>query len=107
VTSISRQLYPETNDGITRKQANLFKPEEYRECLRGADAVVYSVGTLLEGNYKGFARGEFELRNVATLIKGRNPLKNDPENPVGYEALNRDGGMSFVLIYVLTNKQFL
>jgi hypothetical protein len=65
--------------------------------------VIYSVGMLLEGDYKSLARGNFEFSKVIGLLrsfKARNPLNADPEKPHGYDAVNRDGG-TYTSMFVL------
>lgn len=93
VTSISRSG-GSSDERIQLVKADIFHPEQYREVLRGASAVVYSAGMLLEGDYKSLAWGNFEASKVIGLLrqKSRNPLDNDPKRPHGYNALNRDGG---------------
>jgi putative NADH-flavin reductase len=89
VTSISRSGGP-PHSLITYQKGDIFSPEQYRTVLKGADAVIYSAGMLLEGDYKSLARGEFELHKVIGLLRqDRNPLTRSH----GYDSLNRDGGI--------------
>ena len=98
VTSISRSGAPANHDtSVTFEKGDIFAPEQYRDVLRGATAVVYSAGMLLEGEYKGLVSGEFDVSKVVGLLgrrTSRNPLEADPKYPRGYNALNRDGGTS-------------
>ena len=109
VTSISRSG-GSNDERIQFEKADIFHPEQYREVLRGASAVVYSAGILLEGDYKSLAQGNFEISKIIGLLrqKSRNPLDNDPERPEGYNALNRDGGDtlgSILMIAILVAKE--
>jgi hypothetical protein len=98
VTSISRSggrggidpQTPASTHQIYYQKANIFSPEQYREFLTGADAVIYSAGMLLEGDYKSLARGEFNIGKVMKLL--RHQEKNPLTRSRGYDSLNRDGG---------------
>lgn len=94
MTSVSRSGNSQSLEGVTVKNANVFKPEEYRTFLKNATSVVYSLGMLLEGDYKAIAKGKIDVAKVMRLLKGRNPLEADPENPYGYDAIHRDGGVT-------------
>ena len=93
VTSISRSGGSD-NGQIQFENADIFHPEQYRDILRGATAVIYSVGILLEGDYKSLAQGNFEISKIIGLLRQKttNPLEANPKRPHGYNALNRDGG---------------
>src|SRR5277367_1176887 len=82
VTSISRSGAPANHDTtITFARGDIFAPEGYRDVLRGATAVVYSAGMLLEGEYKGLVSGEVDILKGVGLLGGRrsgNPLEADP-----------------------------
>jgi hypothetical protein len=57
--------------------------------------VIYSVGMLLEGDYKSLVQGKFDASKVLELLrqnKTRSPLEANPLHPRGYDAVNRDGG---------------
>ena len=93
VTSISRS--GGSNHGqIEFDKAEIFHPEQYREVLCGATAVIYSSGMILEGDYKSLAQGNFEVSKIIGLLRQKtsNPLEANPKRPHGYNALNRDGG---------------
>src|SRR5437667_12651451 len=68
VTSISRSGGSIDEKAYSAIKADIFSPNEYRESLRGATAVIYSAGMLLEGDYKSLARGNFELSKVIKLL---------------------------------------
>lgn len=91
MTSISRSGGPH-QDRISYQKGDIFKPEQYRDSLRDAAAVIYSAGMLLEADYKSLVRDKIELSKIVKLFQSRNPLEADPERPHGYNALNRDGG---------------
>lgn len=97
VTSISRSGGTSTHDdGISYEKADIFSPEKYRKYLKNAKAVIYSAGMLLEGDYKSLAQGKWDPSKVIRLLsQNRNPLQADPNQPRGYDRLNRDGGLSW------------
>jgi hypothetical protein len=95
VTSISRLGGTSTHKGrISYEKADIFSPEKYREFLKDAKAVVYSAGILLGGDYKSLAQGKWDVSKFIGLLRSANPLHADPENPSGYDQVNRDGGLS-------------
>jgi hypothetical protein len=85
------------------------KPAEYVTTLEGADAVVHSMGILLEADYKGVVSGQQSLWSNVSKSFGAanagadtNPLQEDqgtpiePEEdagPITYEVMNRDSGL--------------
>ena len=93
MTSISRSPPPHSDDSnIQFIKGNIFFPEEYRGALKGVNAVIYSAGMLLEGDYKSLAKGQFDLQKIINLIRERNT--NPLTRSRGYDLLNRDGGTS-------------
>ena len=96
VTSISRTEPKNPIGGIEWRRGDIFEPDGYREALKDANGVIYTAGVLLEGDYKSLAQGDFDPGKFARLVrervKGRNPLAADPNNPSGYNRINRDGG---------------
>lgn len=91
------------------RKADALLPETYADLLPGADAVVHTIGALLEdGSYKAaLAKGDFP-RLVRAFANGSgeqgNPLARGGAAPKGsYEMLNRDSGLSFFLFGVTAN----
>ena len=97
MTSISRRgnNHPPQSPVLQFHTADILRPEDYAQHLQGASAVIYCIGTLLEGNYKT-RDGKIDPEKMFELIRqaqSGNPLKLDPENPQTYNKLNRDGGI--------------
>lgn len=72
-------------------------PSTYKDAITGADAVVHTVGMLLEDDYKDVLHSQsFEdlTKNVQSAIRGQNPLdtKKAPKSGLTYERINRDTG---------------
>jgi hypothetical protein len=106
---------------VTWHKANIFHPPSYTSLLSGADAVVHSMGILLEADYKRIVSGqESPLAGLARLFGStsrpgyhRNPLEKessssseasepataDPSKQEGsggtltYELMNRDSAI--------------
>ncbi|KAF6225239.1 hypothetical protein HO133_010436 [Letharia lupina] len=121
VTSISRSGEP-TWSAITSspnappwsstvkwQKADILKPETYKPMLNGADAVVHSMGILLEADYKGVVTGKESpwsgLSRAFSATKGgsQNPLERkegealEPQEKDGqltYELMNRDSAIT-------------
>ncbi|KAF9130995.1 hypothetical protein BGW39_002407 [Mortierella sp. 14UC] len=109
VTSLSRRGKPtltEANQkdfvapqGWTHKvnwaQGDSLNPSTYKEAITGTNAVVHTVGLLLEDNYKEILHSQNfdELsKSVQTAIRGQNPLDThkSPKTGLTYEKVNRD-----------------
>jgi len=74
-------------------------PDTYQAALKDMDAVVHSMGILLEADYKGVLTGKEPL--VSGLKKAFDSTRGGPENTVrmghaalNYETMNRDTGLS-------------
>jgi hypothetical protein len=82
----------------------MFTPTTYRPFLYGADAVVYSMGILLEADYKGVLQGKEPIISGLQKAFGmsgtgnRNPLERKEggsireDGQLTYELVNRDSG---------------
>jgi hypothetical protein len=92
-------------------KADILKPTTYTDTLAGADAVVHSMGILLEADYKGVLQGKEPV--WAGLQRAFSPTKQGSRNPleekegseaeplerdgqVTYELMNRDSGLSLL-----------
>jgi hypothetical protein len=89
--------------------ADILKPSTYTSVLTNADAVVHSMGILLEADYKGVLQGKEPIwsglqRAFSPQKSGsRNPLEEkegseaqslERDGQVTYELMNRDSGTS-------------
>jgi hypothetical protein len=77
--------------------ADIFSPATYRDELKHCDAVVYSAGILLEGEYKAVLEKPTFSSLLGLLAQrpwDRNPLKSSSRT--GYNGLHREGGIVFV-----------
>ncbi|EOD49390.1 putative nad dependent epimerase dehydratase family protein [Neofusicoccum parvum UCRNP2] len=89
-------------------KANVLNPDEYLQHLQGADAVVHSMGILLEADYKGVLQGKespfsgLSRAFSATKAGSQNPLARRPgeelrpqekDGQLTYELMNRDSAI--------------
>ena len=88
---------PDWADRVQWKKGNVMNPETYHDALKGADAVVHSMGILLEADYKGVLSGKEPV--VAGLKRAFDSTRHTGENTVrtgradlSYETMNRDTG---------------
>lgn len=106
----SHQTAPTWSKEISWRSANILHPETYASDLSGADAVVHSMGILLEADYKGVLTGKespisgmrraFSATkkgsNVNPMEKGEGNEKFEPGETDGqltYELMNRDSAI--------------
>ena len=107
VTSSSEP--PPWSTSVSWQKADILKPKTYKSYLKNADAVVHSMGILLEADYKGVLSGKESiysgLSRAFSSTKGgsQNPLEREdgedlePQEKDGqltYELMNRDSGIS-------------
>lgn len=116
-TSSKSGRRPEWADNVTWISADIFEPSTYKPHLADADAVVHSMGLLLEADYKDVLRGKENpisgLRKAfgstgSAWPKSKNPLEKVPGEEVAetggsgretgdrqltYEKLNRDSAL--------------
>lgn len=98
---------PPWSTSVRWQKADILKPDTYKPMLDGADAVVHSMGILLEADYKGVLTGRESVWKglsrafSATKAGSRNPLERkegealEPQERDGqltYELMNRDSG---------------
>ncbi|KAI9669558.1 MAG: hypothetical protein M1817_004601 [Caeruleum heppii] len=87
---------------------DILKPSSYQSHLKGVDAVVHSMGILLEADYKGVLQGKESivsgLQRAFSSTKGgsQNPLERkqgedlrpqEPDGQLTYELMNRDSAI--------------
>ena len=105
VTSSSEP--PQWAKSVEWHKGDILKPLTYKPVLEGADAVVHSMGILLEADYKGLLQGREPimggLKKVFSSARSgsQNPLEQKegeelkPQESGGkltYELMNRDSG---------------
>lgn len=107
----SSSTAPSWSTSVQWVKADILKPSSYVSHLQSADAVVHSMGILLEADYKGVLQGKESLvsglsRAFSTTKQGsaRNPMeKGSDEQDLGtgekdgqitYELMNRDTAVS-------------
>jgi hypothetical protein len=96
---------PSWSKSVLWQKGDIFNPSTYNAHLEGADAVVHSMGILLEADYKGLLQGKESpwsgLQRAFSSTNGRtqNPLdrkEGEPLRPqekdgqLTYELMNRD-----------------
>jgi hypothetical protein len=97
------------------EKADLLSPGSYEGHLEGADAVVHSMGILLEADYKGVLQGKESIwgglqRAFSSVKRGsQNPLERtlgeelksqEKDGQLTYELMNRDSGMYILCISI-------
>lgn len=91
---------PRWAQSVTWHAADAFQPAAYAPLLAGADAVVHTLGILLEDpGYKGAVK-EGDVWSLARAFWGglagtggaTNPLRSAEDKRGGYEGMNRDSG---------------
>jgi uncharacterized protein YbjT (DUF2867 family) len=121
VTSISRsgtphwssvsssQTPPEWSETVSWQKGDILDPSSYTQHLHGADAVIHSMGILLEADYKGVISGrESPIKGLqrafsSTKAGTQNPLARkdgetlrpqESDGQLTYEVMNRDTALS-------------
>ncbi|KAI9654386.1 MAG: hypothetical protein M1821_006702 [Bathelium mastoideum] len=121
VTSISRSGEPQWasvssspnappwSKSVSWQSADILKPSSYQSMLQGADAVVHSMGILLEADYKGVISGKEPIvkglqRAFSSTKSGtQNPLERkgnedltpkEADGQLTYEVMNRDSAIT-------------
>ena len=102
--SLSR---PSWASSVEWAKADMLKPETYKPFLNGANAVVHSMGILLEADYKGVVQGREPILSglqkafAASKPGSQDPLQRREGEPLQvkerngqftYELMNRDSG---------------
>ncbi|KAF9437482.1 hypothetical protein BGZ76_000562 [Entomortierella beljakovae] len=113
VTSLSRRGKPtltETNKNdfiapqgwaakVNWAQGDSLEPESYKDVIKGTNAVVHTVGLLLEDNYKDIVHSQ-NIDDLAkafqSAVRGQNPLDTGkaPKSGLTYERVNRDTALT-------------
>ena len=98
---------PPWSSSVSWQKADILKPASYKPMLKDAEAVVHSMGILLEADYKGVLTGKESiwggLSRAFSATKGgsQNPLERkegeelvpqEEDGQLTYELMNRDTG---------------
>ena len=102
----SESTAPAWSKSVNWKSANILNPETYKESLENADAVVHSMGILLEADYKGVVSGQVSpiagLQRAFSSTKvgaNANPMEassiepGEKDGQITYELMNRDSAI--------------
>ncbi|KAM3416980.1 hypothetical protein BST61_g8565 [Cercospora zeina] len=107
---------PAWSQSVTWRRANILQPSTYHSDLQSADAVIHSMGILLEADYKGVLQGKESpisgLRRAFSPTKqgsNTNPMQQqpkdsgsaaadaiepgEPDGQITYELMNRDSAI--------------
>ncbi|KFY62801.1 hypothetical protein V496_04390 [Pseudogymnoascus sp. VKM F-4515 (FW-2607)] len=94
---------------VSWERADILKPSTYKPLLKGADAVVHTMGILLEADYKGVVSGRESpisglMRAFSSSKAGsQNPMEREPDEDLKpqekdgqltYELMNRDSAIT-------------
>jgi len=106
----SESTPPSWSKSVNWAKGDILKPTTYTSHLKGADAVVHTMGILLEADYKGVLSGKESvfsgLSRAFTSSKAgssNNPLDRQPGDELGkgekdgqitYELMNRDSAIA-------------
>ena len=101
---------PPWSKSVTWAKGDILKPATYTSHLKNADAVVHTMGILLEADYKGVLTGKESpfagLKRAFSTVKmgsATNPLDRQPGGELGkgekdgqltYELMNRDSAIA-------------
>jgi hypothetical protein len=93
---------------VSWQKGDILDPESYTKHLEGADAVIHSMGILLEADYKGvvsgrespikglqraFSKTKAGTQNPLTRKEGEKLRPQESDGQLTYEIMNRDTGM--------------
>ncbi|TGZ80032.1 NAD(P)-binding protein [Ascodesmis nigricans] len=98
-TSIATSARPDWADKVDWRKGDVLNPDTYRDAIKGADAVVHSLGILLEADYKGVLQGkEPVLKGLmkafdSARATGRNTIREGGKG-LSYETMNRDSAVT-------------
>jgi hypothetical protein len=99
---------PSWSTSVSWQKGDILNPSSYNSNLEGADAVVHTMGILLEADYKGVVSGQvspiagLQRAFSATKAGTQNPLERGADEPLKpqekdgqltYEVMNRDTGV--------------
>ncbi|MCJ1258871.1 hypothetical protein MMC24_006705 [Lignoscripta atroalba] len=103
---------PPWSTSVSWQKADMLKPATYKPMLKDADAVVHSIGILLEADYKGVLTGKESiwggLSRAFSATKGgsQNPLERqegeelrpqEKDGQLTYELMNRDTAITLAM----------
>lgn len=109
---------PSWSKSVTWHAANILHPSEYAHVLEDTDAVVHSMGILLEADYKGVLTGkESVFSGLSRAFSASKQGSHDPlsasgdveplekDGQITYELMNRDSGTSTLLTRPVLTRQ--
>lgn len=117
----SHQTAPDWSANVSWQKGDILDPASYIHHLEGADAVIHSMGILLEADYKGVVSGrESPIKGLQRAFSTKKAGTQDPlhrregerlapqesDGQLTYEVMNRDTGQSVSLhtrLLLLTN----
>ncbi|KAI5290709.1 hypothetical protein KEM54_000681 [Ascosphaera aggregata] len=80
-------------------KADLLKPGSYKGMLDGKDAVVHSLGILLEADYKGIVGGrDGAFGVVRKLFRTKADVASSDKPGMTYNVINRDSGREYSIM---------
>ncbi|MCJ1364706.1 hypothetical protein MMC16_003821 [Acarospora aff. strigata] len=100
---------PPWSTSVSWEKADILKPSTYKPLLQDADAVVHTMGILLEADYKGVLQGKESIWGglqrafSATKAGSQNPLERkegedlrpqEKDGQLTYELMNRDSAIT-------------
>lgn len=100
-------MRPSWAGAVEWTKADLLSPDSYKPYLNGANAVVHTMGILLEADYKGVVQGREPIVSglqrafSSSKLGSQNPLERREGEPLEpkegdrqltYELMNRDSG---------------
>ncbi|KAK3066767.1 hypothetical protein LTS18_001507, partial [Coniosporium uncinatum] len=93
---------PEWSKNVFWEKADVLKPSTYSSLLGGADAVIHTMGILLEADYKGVLQGK--ETPWSGLSRAFSKTKQGSQNPLeaklddGIQSQERDGQITYELM---------
>ena len=105
---------PPWSSSVSWEKADILKPSTYKPLLKDADAVIHTMGILLEADYKGVLQGKESILSglqrafSATKAGSQNPLERkegedlrpqEKDGQLTYELMNRDTGVNRIMRY--------
>lgn len=110
----SSSTAPAWSKDVTWHAANILHPSEYAHLLDDTDAVVHSMGILLEADYKGVLTGkESVFSGLSRAFSATKQGSSDPlatqgdvepmekDGQITYELMNRDSGTFFDMNFLI------
>lgn len=97
----SSNVPPPWSKDVKWVSANVLQPSTYRTHMTGADAVVHTMGILLEADYKGVIQGKEPIvsglqKAFSSTKKGtQNPLEKSENDDSGFQPQHEGGQITY------------